>query len=194
MIGKQIGSDATIDSTFLSSVVWVLLLATTFRYFQWVVLINRQYKYVHQLEDVLSYHYNGLVFTREGRWYLDRYPGFANWADVIYRALFPTVIILVATAKILTDIVPVWPGWGACCVNPYLVFNAGIYLVLLLSVALYVEIFQLGRTLRLALVTIWALVRRREVDEAVRTEMIEQDGRSPSSPGSNAPDRGPDQA
>lgn len=193
VIGKQIGTETQVDTTFTGTVIWLLMLAAVFRYFQLVVLINRQYMYVHALEERLAAEYGGTVFTREGKWYLDRYPGFSNWAHFIYRGVFPTVIVLVATAKIYTDIVPAWPGWGACCVSLYLALNLAIYLTLLVSVALYIEIVRLGRTARLALVTVWALIAQRRVDDAVRAEAKAIDASGATTIGSAPPEPGADQ-
>jgi hypothetical protein len=158
VIGKQLGAETPIDTTFLGSVIWFLMMATVLRYFQTTVNIERQYVYIRKVEHQLAQHYEAPAFTREGDFYLDRYPRFSDWAHLLYRIVFPAVVIGVASMKLYSDLAP---GWGACCLNVYLVFNALIYVFLVVSVALYLEIIRWGRTIRQALATVVAVFSTR---------------------------------
>lgn len=169
VIGRQVGVDLN-DRAIVGTIVWLLLLAFAFRYFQLVVLVNRQYKYLQFVEDALSAEYDKVLFTREGRWYLDRYPAFSNWTHFLYRVAFPGLMLAVATAKVWSDTAQGWPGWGACCLSASLILNVVIYLVVAISILLYMRIFEFGRQLRLAAVTVWAVLARRHVDDVVRAE------------------------
>lgn len=92
--GAQLGSNMGIVSTLL----WFALFGLSTKYFQTVIEIERQYEYLHSLEDELnSKHYAGsVVFTREGKHYLNKYPLFSNWVHILYTVLFPVSILISA--------------------------------------------------------------------------------------------------
>ncbi len=73
---KHVGIETHVDFSFISSVVWFCLLSVSIKYFQAVVSIERQYKYIHKIEEYLSKEFSGELFTREGRTYLNNYPHF----------------------------------------------------------------------------------------------------------------------
>ena len=74
---QKIGIAVSVDGSFLGSIIWFALLATVVRYTQVVVYIERQYAYIHHLEEELSKNYDSqIVFTREGKSYLNKYPVF----------------------------------------------------------------------------------------------------------------------
>jgi hypothetical protein len=77
--GIQLGNSMAVIST----VLWFALFGLSTKYFQTVVEIERQYGYIHSLEEELNYVYaESIAFTREGRSYLKEYPLFANWVWV----------------------------------------------------------------------------------------------------------------
>jgi uncharacterized integral membrane protein len=69
-ISRKLELKNPIDISFLGSLIWFGLLGLLIRYFQIGVLLERQYKYIHALEDQLSKIYSGKAFTREGKSYL----------------------------------------------------------------------------------------------------------------------------
>lgn len=77
-VTNELELEDSIDISFIGSIIWFLLLSFVVRYFQTVVNIERQYKYIHQLEDQLSPFYNNDAFTREGKSYSSNYPLFLN--------------------------------------------------------------------------------------------------------------------
>ncbi|GAH53543.1 unnamed protein product, partial [marine sediment metagenome] len=73
-ISSKLNLSEQMNMLFVQSIIWFGLLATTLKYFQSVVFIERQYNYIHQLEEQLSKEYEKKAFTREGDSYLKDYP------------------------------------------------------------------------------------------------------------------------
>lgn len=128
---KKLGIDASLSVNFLGSLVWFVLLYASVRYFQAVINLEKEYNYTHALEEQLSKHYNGEAFTREGRSYLKNYPIFSEWLHIVYRSIFPALLAVTITIKII----------GECQTKPYLglpiILDVLIYLALIISIALY---------------------------------------------------------
>ena len=79
LITKALNLDKAVDASFIGSIIWFALLALVVRYFQTVVYIETQYKYIHNLEDQLCPCYNNMAFTREGKTYLKDFKKFSKW-------------------------------------------------------------------------------------------------------------------
>jgi len=116
----------------LLDVTWVLTLAVGLRYCQLSVHVNRQYDYIHSLEDVISPMVGGgMIYRREGQAYLQKYPALLNVAWIAYVFIFP-VIVLGATIALL-----VWEwrrlpyAWG------HLAFDTAIGVVIIGFFTLY---------------------------------------------------------
>ena len=76
---QRLGFSVDVDVGFLGSIIWFALLGIVVRYTQVVVYIERQYKYIHKVEEELHEHFgNGIAFTREGKSYLKDYPKFSD--------------------------------------------------------------------------------------------------------------------
>jgi hypothetical protein len=81
-------------SIFLS-VTWTYLFVIVLRYCQSSILIERQYSYLHHLEDKISQIIGDeSVYCREGRTYLNKYPLFSNLVWIFYILLFPIIVTL----------------------------------------------------------------------------------------------------
>lgn len=99
--GVKIGNNVS----FISTLMWLILLGFSTRYFQVVLEIERQYGYLHQLEELLNNYFpNTKAFTREGKSYLSKYPLFSNWVWLLYTLFFPSLILASVIAKIRGDI------------------------------------------------------------------------------------------
>jgi hypothetical protein len=98
----------------LLSVSWVLTLAIALRYCQAVMLVERQYDYLHRLEEKLSRELGDEdLYRREGSSYLDDYPLFQDWAWICYVFLFPVAAALAVLALVATELVILpypWPN------------------------------------------------------------------------------------
>ncbi len=104
-ISKAVGVELGKSADFISTLLWLLLLGFTTRYYQAVLEIERQYEYLHALEEKLNEYYPETnIFTREGKSYLSKYPLFSNWVWLLYTVFFPCLIIFSVTMKINSDI------------------------------------------------------------------------------------------
>lgn len=103
IIAKKLGIDATLSISFIGSLVWAGLLFTTISYFQSVINLEKMYNYSHRLEEQLSAHYGNKVFTREGKSYLENYPIYSEWLHLVYRYIFPALLLLILGAKIVAE-------------------------------------------------------------------------------------------
>lgn len=99
--GVKVGNN--ID--FISTLMWLMLLGFSTRYFQVVLEIERQYDYLHSLEEQLNNYYpESSVFTREGKSYLSKYSLFSNWVWLLYTLFFPFLMVFSIVAKITSEI------------------------------------------------------------------------------------------
>ncbi len=130
-ISSKLNLSEQMNMLFVQSIIWFGLLATTLKYFQSVVFIERQYNYIHQLEEQLSKEYEKKAFTREGDSYLKDYPKLLNWASCLYTIFFPVILLIISSFKIVSECkllgfkqILVW-------------FNVAIFLFIIISVILY---------------------------------------------------------
>lgn len=104
-LAKETGIAIAKDSSLLSTLLWFLLLGISTKYFQVTVQIERQYEYLHALEESLNRHYPGTpVFTREGASYLNDYPTFSNWLWLLNTLAFPLLLLLAISIRIKSEI------------------------------------------------------------------------------------------
>ena len=130
-ITKKLELKSPIDITFIGSIIWFGLLSLVVRYFQTVVHIERQYKYIHQIEEQLSSEYANKVFTREGKAYLNNYPVFSSWAWILYTIVFPALLGALVIFKINREI------WQAGSISLLISVNSAIALFIVLSILFY---------------------------------------------------------
>ena len=104
-INKAVGIKLGKSADFIATLLWLLLLGFTTRYYQVVLEIERQYGYLHALEEKLNGCYpETKVFTREGKSYLSKYPLFSNWVWLLYTVLFPCLIVFSVITKGYSEI------------------------------------------------------------------------------------------
>ena len=101
------------------------------RYFQTVTLIERQYRYIHLLEERISSAFDNIAFTREGKSYLDNYPRISDWAHILYSTVFPVLLLFVITVKIVAEWLP------PVDITAVLIFNSVIFVMIVISTALH---------------------------------------------------------
>lgn len=136
LISDKLGLKKPINFLYIQSAIWFVLLAIVIKYFQSVVFIERQYSYIHALENILSSQYSDGAFTREGDAYLSDYPVFLNWASFLYTILFPAILLVVVTSKIIIE----FKQYG--CSEILIWFNALIYIFISISIALYLYVIH----------------------------------------------------
>jgi hypothetical protein len=104
-INKQLDISIDKNSNLLGTLLWLLLFGFSSRYYQTVIQIERQYDYIHHLEELISKKYaNTRAFTREGKSYLDEYPIFSNWVWLLYTLAFPLIILTCIVIRILGEL------------------------------------------------------------------------------------------
>jgi hypothetical protein len=133
IIMKALNLDETVDASFMCSIIWFSLLAVVVRYFQTVINIETQYKYIHKLEDQLTLCYENNAFTREGKTYLKDYWKFSKWIKRLYVIIFPLLLLIVIAAKIFNEI---------CASNGLsflLVFDILVSISIAFFIALYIR-------------------------------------------------------
>lgn len=100
-ISKEFGVTVDKGSNLFGTLLWLLLFGVSSRYYQIVIQIERQYDYIHHVEELLNGKYAGSrAFTREGKAYLEKYPLFSNWVWFLYMAAFPLIILLSIALRI----------------------------------------------------------------------------------------------
>lgn len=137
----KFGLTLGINLSIIGNVVWVLILLFTLRYFQTAVFVERQYAYLHQLEEKLNTAIGQNLITREGKSYLDNYPWFSDWMWMIYTIILPALLFFVTCVKIAAE-------WLISSSGDYtfgLFFNTAIFILLAVSIGLYVGMLHLKK-------------------------------------------------
>ena len=88
-----------IEFSIIQSLLWFVLLYFTIRYYQVNTYIERQYNYLHKLEESISC-LSGYEFNRESFNYLQEYPWLLDFISIIYRVIFPVLYLIVLCVKI----------------------------------------------------------------------------------------------
>ena len=109
LVGLWVGSEqaATIDlpQPVIISVLWTFLLVALIRYLQQDFTIDRQYVYLHKVEDQLAGTCKDPeLFRREGREYEHKYPWFSRLMWGIYKILFPLLVLTTTSALFATAV------------------------------------------------------------------------------------------
>lgn len=99
MIQGYLSLELPFQITVIQSFVWVIVLYIFIRYIQINIYIERQYKYIEQLENKISEQAE-IEFNREGKNYENEYPLVLNMIHIIYVWVFPIMSILIIVLKI----------------------------------------------------------------------------------------------
>ena len=86
----------------IQSLLWLILLYFTMRYYQSTVHIERQYNYIHTLEATIANSVQ-ISFDRESGNYLKDYPKMNDMIDILYKWVFPIIYCLVICCKIISE-------------------------------------------------------------------------------------------
>lgn len=111
---------------------WVLVLAVALSYCRVAINVERQYGYLHRLEEWLSAALQTPeLYRREGKVYLDGYPLFLDWTWICYVFIFPAVVLLATIALVVVE----WQGLPYALLHK--LFDSAIALVVMISFVLY---------------------------------------------------------
>jgi len=133
-IATKLGLKNPINISFIGSIIWFSMLALVTRYYQTVANLERQYEYIHKLEEQIAPNYYNKVFTREGMFYLVNYPLFLKWTWILYTIIFPVLLLIVVFVKIIGELS------HAESVSLLLWINIAIFLCILLSTLFYLRL------------------------------------------------------
>ncbi len=105
LLNKQLDISIDKHSSLFETLLSLLLFGFSSRYYQTVIQIERQYNYLHNLEDIINRNYAGtFAFTREGKSYLNEYPVFSKWIGLLYTLVFPLMVLLCIKIRIDSDL------------------------------------------------------------------------------------------
>jgi succinate dehydrogenase/fumarate reductase cytochrome b subunit len=133
LIKKNAGSNVTVDINFINSLLLFVFLSLIIKYFQLNLLIERQYNYLHSLEEELTSTL-GVKITREGKSYVEGYPFVLSVIHRIYGILFPVLLVAVLVKKFSAEL----NLFADDLRNWYFVFDTIILLFILIITMLYV--------------------------------------------------------
>lgn len=93
--------NVTFPANLISTLIWIVLLYYTLGYYRISINLERQYSYIHKLENAINRmigqlqgQYAGFRIEREGKAYLKRYPKLLDAADFIYKTVFPGIYLV----------------------------------------------------------------------------------------------------
>jgi hypothetical protein len=86
----------------VQSLLWIVMLFYSMRYFQINSYIERQYNYLHIIEEEINEKIK-FTFSREGKGYLDKYPMVLNLIYFIYTWVFPVIYMGIVLYKIILE-------------------------------------------------------------------------------------------
>lgn len=102
-LAESFNVNITVEFSIIQSLLWFVLLYFTIRYYQVNTYIERQYNFIHELEESISCLSN-YKFGRESFNYLSKYPLLLDFISIIYRVIFPALYLIILTIKIVYEI------------------------------------------------------------------------------------------
>lgn len=102
VIKEKFNFDMSSSFGIFQSLLWVLLLYASIRYYQATINIERTYKYIHSVEARIAKEAN-IQFNREGGDYLQNYPICSQLIDILYKWFFPLLYIIIVVIKIVSE-------------------------------------------------------------------------------------------
>ena len=103
IIQKKYEIDISNQISTIQSLLWLLLLYLTMRYYQSTIYIERQYLYIHSIEEKIS-NLKHIKFDRERKNYLSHYPKINDFIDFLYKWIFPIIYCFTIVYKIKNEI------------------------------------------------------------------------------------------
>ena len=106
-----------LDFNVVGCVIWFLLLSLVISYYQRSITVDRQYRYIDQLEEKINSAMGGEFITREGKSYHSKsgaytpgekqqQPWFIRMVGPLYTYFFPAILVMFVVYKLLDQDVP----------------------------------------------------------------------------------------
>lgn len=99
LIKEQIHLSVVVNYNIISTVILSSIVLILVRYFQLCIGIERQYRYIHALEDRLNSMIKGDIFTKEGCNYLKDYPLLLDFVHIVYNYIIPFLLVALSGIK-----------------------------------------------------------------------------------------------
>ncbi len=103
LFSEKIGINIRFELKILELFNWFIITYLTVRYYQINSNIEKNYKYIHNIENTLEGKYKIPIY-REGKNYLVQYPLFLQLSYVFYKYIFPLLFNICITIKIYFNI------------------------------------------------------------------------------------------
>lgn len=87
--------DLNFSIELIRSLLWLMLFYFAMQYYCKSINVERNYLYIHELEEDINQLYGQTLLKREKQAYLNKYPILLNFVDVFYKKVIPTIYILV---------------------------------------------------------------------------------------------------
>lgn len=97
---KYISVSLNINYSLITTVILTLVFTFTMKYFQMCLSIERQYKYIDNIELNINTISNQKLITRESYSYLDSYPLLSAFIHRIYSFLLPIALVILMFIKL----------------------------------------------------------------------------------------------
>lgn len=105
-IAQKLEMTIKISAGIIQTLIWILIAYVLVRYVQDVFYIERQYRYIDELEMEISKklgEVNEEIFGREGKSYLKDYPIVLNLIDLFYKMLAPILFTAINVVHITEE-------------------------------------------------------------------------------------------
>ena len=123
------------------SIAWTGLALTTIRYLQNCLLIERQYTYLHGLEDYISKSFfSSKIFKREGKSYISNLPLFNNFVWMFYVVVVPLLSCAIVAIVFLEE-------WHSQSVPDHNVWLDGILAITIIASFFFSRLLVLFQSL-----------------------------------------------
>jgi hypothetical protein len=103
IILKKLNLNKPISIAFVDTIIWFIMLSLIIRYCQAVTYVERQYKYIHGLEEKINSALGGEYINREGKAYLNKYPIFSAWVHYVYTLVLPLLVIVLLVLRMKSE-------------------------------------------------------------------------------------------
>jgi len=123
-VESQYEISVEVSISFFYSIAWIAVTYTLVRYFQTMIYIERQYKYIHLLEQEIGSQLECTYFNRESKLYMDSYPKALDLVHMFYTWIIPLLIIVVNLLRIILEFPSSMSTWSLL----HFTFNALCFL------------------------------------------------------------------
>lgn len=103
IVKEKLGVKISVNQDFINSMLWFVLLIMVIRYYQNSTTLERQYTYIHKIEDDLCAIAGTDFIRREGKSYLNNYPLYSKWLSFLYTIFFPSLLLILTAVKIVME-------------------------------------------------------------------------------------------